>query len=665
MEWIASQAGPGRTQFRLSGLTEVAATVALIGQWAFLGAGVTAWMTGAGNVVGLLMVAATAAPMRLLFRALAARLAAAGRERVSTRIRTDLVPALLAAAGRTPATEAADVLIDHAPVVAGYLSGTRPLRVAAVPSTLLILGAVALVHWPVAVLLTVCTLLLPLNLRLAGQATVTAGERQLAATRRLSAVITESVRGLPTLVSLRAVARRRAVLDRSSTRLEASTLRVLSYAFLSGAVMDVAVTFAIAVSATYTGLVLLGFVTLPGAPGLDLGEALFVLLLCPAYFAPAQRAARGFHDRDDALVAARAIREAARVEDETAGVADEAAGDEDESARPGSAAAEPRPDAPEPNPDAATGTTPAPYPGAEPAPGTTLTPEGGTDPGPDRVSAPRRAALAPRVDLRGVSVVEGDAVILDDLDLTIPAGEWTAISGPSGSGKTTLLQLVAGTRIPTAGSVEVMRRGAGAMDRGDTSDGGHGPGAAHGWLGADTVILEATLAENIGLGDPAISPDAIRTAAHDAGLEQVLADLPEGIGTVLGRRGRVLSAGERRRVALARLLAADRDLWVLDEPTAHLDHETEVEILRTLRRVGTGRTVVIATHSPAVTTAAEHAWELRAGLLDVQTRVGGDAAGPAGRATRAGTRAADRADPNWGTAAEGPAAGRTATGGRA
>lgn len=616
MEWIASQAGPGRTQFRLSGLTEVAATVALIGQWAFLGAGVTAWMTGAGNVVGLLMVAATAAPMRLLFRALAARLAAAGRERVSTRIRTYLVPALLAAAGRTPATEAADVLIDHAPVVAGYLSGTRPLRVAAVPSTLLILGAVALVHWPVAVLLTVCTLLLPLNLRLAGQATVTAGERQLAATRRLSAVITESVRGLPTLVSLRAVARRRAVLDRSSTRLEASTLRVLSYAFLSGAVMDVAVTFAIAVSATYTGLVLLGFVALPGAPGLDLGEAFFVLLLCPAYFTPAQRAARGFHDRDDALVAARAIREAA-------GVADEAAGDEDESARPGSAAAEPRPDAPEPNPDAATGTTPAPYPGAEPAPGTTLTPEGGTDPGPDRVSAPRRAALAPRVDLRGVRVVEADAVILDDLDFTIPAGEWTAISGPSGSGKTTLLQLVAGTRIPTAGSVEVMRRGAGAMHSGDTSDGGHGSGTAHGWLGADTVILEATLAENIGLGDPTISPDVIRTAAHDAGLEQVLADLPEGIDTVLGRRGRVLSAGERRRVALARLLAADRDLWVLDEPTAHLDHETEAEILRTLRRVGAGRTVVIATHSPAVTAAAEHAWELRAGLLDEQTRVGG------------------------------------------
>ncbi|WP_211978197.1 ATP-binding cassette domain-containing protein [Brevibacterium sp. W7.2] len=626
MEWIASQAGPGRTQFRLSGLTEVAATVALIGQWALLGAGVTAWMTGAGNVVGLLMVAATAAPMRLLFRALAARLAAAGRERVSTRIRTDLVPALLAAAGRTPATEAADVLIDHAPVVAGYLSGTRPLRVAAVPSTLLILGAVALVHWPVAVLLTVCTLLLPLNLRLAGQATVTAGERQLAATRRLSAVITESVRGLPTLVSLRAVARRRAVLDRSSTRLEASTLRVLSYAFLSGAVMDVAVTFAIAVSATYTGLVLLGFVALPGAPGLDLGEALFVLLLCPAYFAPAQRAARGFHDRDDALVAARAIREAARVEDETAGVGDEAAGDEDESARPGSAAAEPRPDAPEPNPDAATGTTPVPYPGAEPAPGTTLTPEGGTDPGPDRVSAPRRAALAPRVDLRGVRVVEADAVILDDLDFTIPAGEWTAISGPSGSGKTTLLQLVAGTRIPTAGSVEVMRRGAGAMHSGDTSDGGHGSGTAHGWLGADTVILETTLAENIGLGDPTISPDVIRTAAHDAGLEQVLADLPEGIDTVLGRRGRVFSAGERRRVALARLLAADRDLWVLDEPTAHLDHETEAEILRTLRRVGAGRTVVIATHSPAVTTAAEHAWELRAGLLDVQTRVGGGTA---------------------------------------
>ncbi|MBE8145815.1 ATP-binding cassette domain-containing protein [Brevibacterium casei] len=381
-------------------------------------------------------------------------------------------------------------------------------------------------------------------------------------------------------------------------------------------------TFAIAVSATYTGLVLLGFVTLPGAPGLDLGEALFVLLLCPAYFAPAP-ARPGFHDRDDALVAARAICEAAGVEDSSAGVADEAAGDE--SARPGSAAAEPRPDAPEPNPDAATGTTPAPYRGAEPTPGTTLTPEGGTDPGPDRVSAPRRAALAPRVDLRGVRVVEGDAVILDDLDLTIPAGEWTAISGPSGSGKTTPLQLVAGTRIPAAGSVEVMRRGAGAMHSGDTSDGGHGSGTSHGWLGADTVILEATLAENIGLGDPTISPDAIRTVAHDAGLEQVLADLPEGIDTVLGRRGRVLSAGEAARRARPPPRRRPRPLGPrrTDRPPRPRDGSGDP------LDPAPGRGGAHRRHRDPLADgdgAAEHAWELRAGLLDVQTRVGGGTA---------------------------------------
>lgn len=622
MEWISGQAGPARALFRLSGLAEVASTAALIVQWAFLGAGVTAWMTGADTVVVLLAIAAAAAPVRLLFRALAARLAAAGRERVSTGIRTDLVPALLAAAGRTPATEAADALVDHAPVVAGYLAATRPLRFAAVPSTLLILGAVAVVHWPVAVLLAVCTLLLPLNLRLAGQATVTAGERQLAATRRLSAVITESVRGLPTLVSLRAVPRRRAVLDRSSKRLETSTLRVLSYAFLSGAVMDVAVTFAIAVSATYTGLVLLGFVTLPGAPGLDLGGALFVLFLCPAYFAPAQRAARGFHDRDDALVAARAIREAAGIGEEPA--------------ESGSGAAERNPDA-----------------GAGAGPDTARTARlgAGTSPDsavtPDRAAlAPVRAPLAPRVALRGVSVVDGDTVILDDLDLTIPAGEWTAISGPSGSGKTTLLQLVAGTRIPTAGSVDVAGHESDAAHGSDAahrSDGTDGPGAAHGWLGSDTVILAGTLAENIGLGDPTISRDAILAAAHDAGLERVLADLPDGIDTVLGLSGRTLSAGERRRVALARLLAADRDLWVLDEPTAHLDHATEAAILRTLRRVGAGRTVVIATHSPAVTAIAEHAWELRAGLLESHARAGRD---PVGAAHAAGlTPATDETHP--------------------
>ncbi|GAA0037431.1 ATP-binding cassette domain-containing protein [Brevibacterium metallidurans] len=571
--WIAVQTDPGRLAFRFSAFAEVASTIALIAQWALLGAGIAAWMSGTGSALGLFIGVGIAAPVRLLLRVLATRLAEVGRKQIITSVRTGLVPELLAASGRTRANDAADVLIDHVPVVAGYLAGSGPLRIAAVPSTLLILAAVALVHWPVAVLLVLCTALLPLNLRLAGQATVNAGRRQLAASRRLSAIVTESVRGLPTLVSLRATARRRTVLGRASTRLEKSTLRVLTYAFLSGAVMDVAVTFAIAVSATYTGLVLLGFVTLPGTPALNLGGALFVLLLCPAYFAPAQRAARGFHDRDDALVAARAILEASAAASGPVASGHVASGAG--ASRSGS----------------------APVPAADPAPGAISAALAFSE-----YDEAASASAFPYFDLREVSVVDGSTRILDEVSLTVPAGQWTAVSGPSGSGKTTLLQLLAGNRAPSAGTID------------------RAAAQPHGWLGSDTVVLGTTLAENISLGDASIDSEAVRAAAHVAGLDPVIADLPEGIGTVLGTTGggasgRKLSAGERRRVAVARLVAADRRLWILDEPTAHLDRATESAILETLRRASVGRTVVVATHSSAVMAAADRVCELRDGAV--------------------------------------------------
>lgn len=628
--WINAHAGPGRVLFRVSALAEVAATCALIAGWALLGAGISAWMasgsgaagtevfgSGPGASLWFFVGAAIAAPVRLVLRVLAARFAAAGRDRVSAAIRTQLVPDLLAVSGTTSASDAADAVIDDAPVVARYLAGSRPLRIAAAPSTLLILAAVAVVHWPVAVLLALCTALLPLNLRLAGQATLTAGERQLAASRRLSAVVTESVRGLPTLVSLRALERRRDVLGRASTRLEKSTLRVLTYAFLSGAVMDVAVTFAIAVSATYTGLVLLGFLTLPGAPALGLGGALFVLLLCPAYFAPAQRAARGFHDRDDALVATRAIlaasvgpeREAGRESGRTASrgrgpTAEQGAGrtaggePERETGRePGSTGGGAE-TAPEGTEAVSVGTDVV----DAPATGTAAT---GTNP----LTGPVPAAhlRGPHLELDHLGVGVGSSPILTDITMTLPAGEWTAISGPSGSGKTTLLQVIAGRRVPTTGTIR--RSG------GPGGPGASGESIAHGWLGSDTVILGTTFAENISLGDESITAADVRAAAHTAGLDEVLASLPDGIDTALGTLGRQLSAGERRRVAIARLVAADRSLWILDEPTAHLDRATEAAILRTLRAASTGRTVVIATHSPAVIAVADHTHELRAGSL--------------------------------------------------
>lgn len=92
---------------------------------------------------------------------------------------------------------------------------------------------------------------------------------------------------------------------------------------------------------------------------------------------------------------------------------------------------------------------------------------------------------------------------------------------------------------------------------------------------------------------------AIRAAVERAGLADTVARLPAGLETPLGEGGRGLSAGERRRLALARALLRDAPLLVLDEPTAGLDLATERSVLASLREVVHGRTALIVTHRPA------------------------------------------------------------------
>ena len=98
------------------------------------------------------------------------------------------------------------------------------------------------------------------------------------------------------------------------------------------------------------------------------------------------------------------------------------------------------------------------------------------------------------------------------------------------------------------------------------------------------------------LGRPDASARDLRAAISDAGLDGVVARLPEGLSTTLGSDGAGLSAGERQRVALARAFLRDAPLLLLDEPTANLDAETEEGVLSAVRRLMVGRTVVMAAH---------------------------------------------------------------------
>ena len=103
-------------------------------------------------------------------------------------------------------------------------------------------------------------------------------------------------------------------------------------------------------------------------------------------------------------------------------------------------------------------------------------------------------------------------------------------------------------------------------------------------------------------------------ARRTAGLAELLAARPGGLRAPVGERGAALSAGERQRLALARLFLQDAPLVLLDEPTANLDGETEDEVLAAVRRLVRGRTVIVVAHRPALIALADRVVDLSAAV---------------------------------------------------
>jgi thiol reductant ABC exporter CydD subunit len=159
------------------------------------------------------------------------------------------------------------------------------------------------------------------------------------------------------------------------------------------------------------------------------------------------------------------------------------------------------------------------------------------------------------------------APALDGVDLELEAGQAVALVGPSGAGKSTIASLLLGLAEPTEGRVLVDGLDVAALD----------PRAWRrqlAWLPQRPSLLRGTVAENIALGEPRAGLERIRAAAALAGADEFVRALPDGYGTVVGEGGRPLSAGQARRLALARVFLRDAALVVLDEPTAHLDGES-------------------------------------------------------------------------------------------
>ena len=193
--------------------------------------------------------------------------------------------------------------------------------------------------------------------------------------------------------------------------------------------------------------------------------------------------------------------------------------------------------------------------------------------------------------------------LTDPLALDLPERGLVAISGPSGCGKSTLLATLRGELPPVAGHVLVDGTPLDVVDpawwRGQVA-----------WAPQRPWLLPDTVAANVRLGRPSAGDDEVWDALRSVGLADAVRDLPDGLATALGEDGAGLSAGQRARVGLARVVLSRRPVVLLDEPSAHLDEETEQVLLDAMAVLARTSLVVVVAHRPAVLAAADRVLRL-------------------------------------------------------
>jgi ATP-binding cassette subfamily B protein len=227
----------------------------------------------------------------------------------------------------------------------------------------------------------------------------------------------------------------------------------------------------------------------------------------------------------------------------------------------------------------------------------------------DRRDAVAVGRLRGEIELRDLDFAYPDREpALRGVSLRVPAGSVLGLVGPVGGGKTTLVSL-----IPRLLEVED------GMLFLDGIDVNRIPlrtlRSQIAMVPQDAFLFSMTLAENIAYGLPAPEPGAVRAAAERAQLAKDVADLPEGYDTIVGERGIMLSGGQRQRAALARALALDPRILILDDTLSAVDAETEAAIQAGLAEVFAGRTVLVVASRVSTVRHADHVVVLDAGRV--------------------------------------------------
>ncbi|MEK4061647.1 MULTISPECIES: thiol reductant ABC exporter subunit CydD [Paenibacillus] len=359
-------------------------------------------------------------------------------------------------------------------------------------------------------------------------------DRQLKSYRTLSNHFVDSLRGLETLKFLGRSRSHSDSIAEVSDRYRSATMRTLRVAFLSSFAMDFFTMLSVASVAVSLGLRLVN-------EQMTLVTGLTILILAPEYFLPVRLVGADFHATLDGKEAGEAMKDIIDRDTVTAEVL-EAGGTEISTAAPSSAA----------------------------------------------VFTWRQDSVL-KLEQVGVRYEADGIASLEGVNLEFKGSAKIGIIGESGAGKSTLVDILGGFLHPTSGSISINGNRVSALTdeewRKQTS-----------YIPQRPYIFSGTLADNVRFYYPEASTEAVASVMAAAGLSKLVESLPSGLDEMIGGGGRSLSGGQEQRVALARALLSSRPVMLLDEPTAHLDIETEYELKQTMLPLFAGKLVFLATH---------------------------------------------------------------------
>ena len=204
---------------------------------------------------------------------------------------------------------------------------------------------------------------------------------------------------------------------------------------------------------------------------------------------------------------------------------------------------------------------------------------------------------------------EDEALVLRDLSLNVRQGERVGIVGRSGGGKTTFLSLLSGDlRVEKAGAVQISGVDVAHVGVREVR-------ALTAVVAQRTWLFSGTIASNLRIAQPDASDDELWAALERAHLADDVRRMPEGLDTNVGERGQFLSGGQAQRISIAQAFLSHRRIWLLDEPTAHVDAVSEEQIIAALAELPSDITLIVSTHRPGLLAVADRVYELADGRM--------------------------------------------------